>query len=302
MRSMCLIINIPAGRSVPKSILCDGIDTNPDGVGLMYAKDGRLWMEKQLSWDYKDLSKHLSTMQDLNRAVHFRWATHGTINTDNVHPFQIGHNKKRKWCMMHNGVLTRQLMHDKAKSDTWHFAQDLRTMLDNHPDLMDNLSFRRMLKDHIGFGNKMLFMDNLGQTYIINETAGTCKDGCWYSNTNSFYSLNMGYSTGHTAKEVVRHYYNGGTTSKSINDNTYISPTAKWTKDKNGRWTQVEQYDINGRVKWKMDETIDQSEIDTEIETLEESQQSDTESMADVPFVSPIDMLNRGEYASSNLS
>lgn len=82
---------------------------NGDGCGVMTASG---YVHKCL---YSNLDQFLNKLHALPKdeavAVHFRWATHGSVKVGNCHPFVY-----KGFAMMHNGVLPIASKHDKTDS------------------------------------------------------------------------------------------------------------------------------------------------------------------------------------------
>lgn len=118
---MCVIIAKERGFELPsKSFLKKAWDTNPDGAGIMYSNGDTVWGHKGFM-SFKGFYKFLSTLdsqiglKDYNVVLHFRIATHGSVNKENTHPFIISNNDKELKAMdftskvggfAHNGILS----------------------------------------------------------------------------------------------------------------------------------------------------------------------------------------------------
>lgn len=107
---MCVIIYKPAGVMMPgDQTLRAAAAANRDGCGVMTSSG---FIYKCL---HKDLDQFLEVVNNLPKdeavAIHFRWATHGSIKVDNCHPFAYDN-----YAMMHNGVLPIRSRRDKTDS------------------------------------------------------------------------------------------------------------------------------------------------------------------------------------------
>jgi len=185
---MCLLVTQDASTPQITSVwLNDFYTYNADGIGVMYAQDGDLIIEKLLPKNVDDLitfyNKHI---QGKKCAFHLRMKTHGDIDLLNCHPYEILNMADHgidMW-LMHNGVLHTDNKGDVTKSDTWHYIEYfLRPMLANNPDYAFTDSFEFLIGDHIGASNKFVIMDNLGRTSVINQESGVYWGGRWLSNT-----------------------------------------------------------------------------------------------------------------------
>ena len=132
-------------RSIPADHVANALSANPDGWGIMFAQGGRIVTSRGLR--AKSLRKAIARIGDTPCTIHFRYATHGTIDTDNCHPFEIC----GRFAVMHNGIIDTVPIIDKARSDTWHWANHVlappggRSVLVRSPDL-------RRRRDHARTG------------------------------------------------------------------------------------------------------------------------------------------------------
>ena len=192
---MCLLITAPSGiKSVTNKELKNGFNGNPDSTGIAYwdAPSGRMVLKKMLS--LKELIRlKKTTLDNVPCIVHFRMATHGTVDTYNCHPFE-----RSNWVMAHNGIISRkELIIPKGKSDTHAYADMLMSM-DFH-----TLAERRLeIEEFVGVGNKLAFFSIDGEEYFIaNEKLGHWRDKVWFSNRSyedfdDYYSCAGGFGFG----------------------------------------------------------------------------------------------------------
>ena len=185
---MCLLVtqqsNSPA---LSDEWLADFYTANADGVGVMYAVDGELIVEKILPVNEQDfINFYRNHIQGKECAFHLRMKTHGNIDMENCHPYEVLNHSEHGislW-LMHNGVLSTGNDADATKSDTWHYIRDyLRPMLIDNPEFAFHPSFADIIGSHIGASNKFVLMDNNGRQVVINEDAGVYWGGLWLSNT-----------------------------------------------------------------------------------------------------------------------
>lgn len=80
---MCLIIHKPKGKRIPADIVQRAKLINPHGFGITYLDTG----ETRKLFKYDLVDKILATPRPI--VAHFRFATVGTIDTNNIHPFHI---------------------------------------------------------------------------------------------------------------------------------------------------------------------------------------------------------------------
>ena len=180
---MCLLIQatstkIRATLLNTHGLIADIYTNNPDGLGIMYAAQGEVFVQKHLPDSALAVRKIIEAMPDDDRevAVHFRLRTHGLVDMDNCHPYQIN---KDAW-LMHNGILHTGNNKDKDKSDTWHFARDYLETLD--PDHLHNPQFAALLGEFIK-NNRFAILTADGRMTIINRDQGVEHDNIFFSNT-----------------------------------------------------------------------------------------------------------------------
>lgn len=191
---MCVIVYKPKDIPVDLDLLKMCWDKNEDGAGVMFPVDGGLNVAKGfLKWkSFKRYLKRrgLDSLGPIPIAFHFRIATHGTVSSDNTHPFLIND----ELAMMHNGVINKvnkYIGHDENITDSEAFAR--RFVRDPFSSititcLKSGQPINELYAEYIGSGNKLLFMDKYGDVAIINESAGTwisegVGSGMWFSNT-----------------------------------------------------------------------------------------------------------------------
>lgn len=185
---MCLLVTQPSNApALSDAWLADFYSANADGVGVMYAQDGELIVEKILPRDEQDfIHFYRNHIEGKDCAFHLRMKTHGNIDMENCHPYEVLNHSEHGislW-LMHNGVLATGNDADTTKSDTWHYIRDyLRPMLADNPEFAFHPAFSAIIGDHIGSSNKFVLMDNNGRQVTINEDAGVYWGGLWLSNT-----------------------------------------------------------------------------------------------------------------------
>jgi predicted glutamine amidotransferase len=170
---MCLLIVAPAGlKNVTEYELENADWGNPHGIGVSYLDNGLMTTEKMVS--LHALTKLLPTLAKTPCMVHFRYATHGTKDAFNCHPFV-----RNNWVLAHNGVLScPDLKIPAGHSDTHALADELAQF-----SFSELASVQHGLAERIGKGNKLGFFSLDGKEYfIVNEEVGHWRDGVWFSN------------------------------------------------------------------------------------------------------------------------
>ena len=96
-------------------------------LGVMYAEGGKLIVKKILPKTAKDFeSFYNKEITGRFCAFHLRMKTHGDINLDNCHPYEVLNQQEHGidlW-LMHNGILSTGNASDETKSDTWHYIKN----------------------------------------------------------------------------------------------------------------------------------------------------------------------------------
>lgn len=181
---MCLAIFQPVGVSIPEGHLAEGFRSNSDGAGFMYFDDaGELCTFRSMSFD-KFIDEYETQWalhgQDSPFSIHFRWATHGSRNVSNCHPYRLGENV----AVLHNGIIDC-IINDTSMSDTAAFVRDYLGSLPRN--WYDN-EFLFDMVENFTSGSKLVVMtsdpDSQYSTYIINERLGHWDGGIWYSNAS----------------------------------------------------------------------------------------------------------------------
>lgn len=180
---MCVIAMLPKHIALSHKILKNCYERNPDGFGIMAVIDGKMEVAKSMGNFNDFLTEFRQFPQNVQRAVHFRWATHGTLEEKNCHPFPVTPDLY----MMHNGVISTCEV-DTSFSDTWNFAtHDLgrpEIMDAWGPDAIARQDFREMV-EKISADSKLLFMDGQGRSMMTFEKDWHQERGCWFSNKHS---------------------------------------------------------------------------------------------------------------------
>lgn len=194
---MCIIASKPAGVEMPSDIYLNNMfNSNPDGAGLMYAWNGKVYIEKGFM-NKEDFFKRLRklseeyNMTELPMVMHFRITTHGGTKPDNCHPFPIsdsmGMLKKTK-CktdvgVAHNGIIS-VTPRNKEISDTMEYiAGQLAPLKRAVRYFYKSKDLMQMI--HHAIDSKMVIMDESGNMYYIGDFWE--EKGVKYSNTSYKY-------------------------------------------------------------------------------------------------------------------
>jgi hypothetical protein len=179
---MCIAVYQPKGEKLSKEKFYACFDRNPDGFGLMFAKGGKIHICKMLDSAEKAYAVysrlHKREARGKNMVLHFRIATHGSVNKKNCHPFRIN----ARLALVHNGIIsavdTRKY---QDMSDTRVFAKEILAKLP--PFFEWDEPIMRLIEEFIGH-SKLIIMDSKGVAHIVNERMGEWVDGMWFSNNS----------------------------------------------------------------------------------------------------------------------
>ena len=181
---MCLLIT---GQSAKvrstlldtTGLIADIFSSNPDGLGVMYVNRRGLQRTKSLPKNAAEAREFIERLPDDDRqlALHWRWKTHGDIDMENCHPYDIEAGVS---AMMHNGILHTGNKADPTKSDTWHFTRGY--LAGSTPDTLHDPNFAFLLGEFIG-DNRFAIMTADGRLTVVNQDQGIDHGEVWFSNT-----------------------------------------------------------------------------------------------------------------------
>jgi hypothetical protein len=188
---MCLLVQQPASTSFTDDFLADVYAKNKDGLGVMYAEDGKVHVFKCLPTSAQEFIDFYRKHADGKDCVwHARMQTHGDIDFDNCHPYKVTDDI---W-LAHNGILSMGNDSDTKRSDTWHFINFvLRPALIADPKLIHDASFQAYMGSMIGSGNKFGIVTGNGDVVLINRKSGVEFVGAWLSNTYAWSPSKFGF-------------------------------------------------------------------------------------------------------------
>lgn len=202
---MCLLVKQPSTTNFTDAFLEDVFLKNSDGLGVMYAEDGKLHVYKCLpatAQDFIDFYRKHAEGRDC--VWHARMQTHGDIDFDNCHPYKVTENI---W-LAHNGILSTGNDADKTRSDTWHFIRNVMApALEAKPELMQDAEWIDFIGQLIGRTNKFGLMDNHGNIAIVNEMAGVEFVGAWLSNTYAWSTHKFGFQSSYQSQKGYTSMY-----------------------------------------------------------------------------------------------
>jgi|DEB0MinimDraft_6_1074348.scaffolds.fasta_scaffold01229_18 hypothetical protein len=191
---MCIAIYQDAGSTLTEQEIRNSWNANPDGGGLAYIDDcGKVCTFKSMK--LKGLLEEYERVVDMHgqhspMLVHFRIATHGTVNEYNCHPFMVNKNI----AMIHNGVIPVLIDKKDKRSDTRVFTEEYLPKLPK--GWLDDDYLFDMVQEYIGH-SKLVFLstENRDRAYIANEHMGHWNPvkTIWFSN-KSYCSVSSMFS------------------------------------------------------------------------------------------------------------
>jgi predicted glutamine amidotransferase len=174
---MCVVIVKPAGRSIPEHYINNAWQSNSDGGGFAYVKDGKVVIEKGLM-TLKEFKAALETALLKNKKsvflIHLRTRTQGAKSEENTQPFQI-----KGAAFAHNGGFNGTGVGYSATGDS-----DSKKFADRYGDVMDYAcvhDHKKGWEEAVGY-NKIALLYDDGRYQIINEKDGSWENDIWYSN------------------------------------------------------------------------------------------------------------------------
>ena len=175
---MCIAILNKSGVLSNKALNMAS-NNNPDGAGMMYARDGKVHIFKSLK--NKEVIAEYKKFREDNHitpvVLHFRIATDGGITTDNCHPYRVNDDT----ALVHNGILSNYSNQKTNMSDTRLFIVDILSKIDNSVLFTDYMN--KLIGQAIDY-NKLIVLNESGLYMIVNEFLGHWDDGKtnWFSN------------------------------------------------------------------------------------------------------------------------
>lgn len=169
---MCVIVHHPKGKKVSKTDFDNMWQKNSHGFGMMYLSPGGKKIEVFKSMDQAEAWEFYNTHEFVKYAMHFRIATHGNIDLDNVHPYKV----KEGMFLMHNGIITIPCPR-KNMSDSYHFG-----LLLSQFTVQEMYEERDNIESALGANSKVLIMTPHHDIFFNKRLGTSEKDGFWYSN------------------------------------------------------------------------------------------------------------------------
>ena len=194
---MCLLIGNPEQKPIPMSVFETATESNPDGFGVSFIRDGKAVIKKAASVSATDQFK-IAEKYGWPQIMHWRYTTSGGTCNKFAHPFRLAPTTT----LAHNGVLP--WTPGKGLSDTATLVRALRKTPFTAVKRLRGYDFK---------GNKFCVL-NTKRLHIVGEDQGEWKDGVWYSNTTGFESRYAKYNYSNnfdsrdwTVDEAGRYHY-----------------------------------------------------------------------------------------------
>ena len=201
---MCLIT---IGGKFDEADLFDFYSHNSDGLGIMHSDGKNLEVKRIVTENVDEAVDFYLKWSREDSVVHWRMRTHGDINLANQHPYTVLTKKDHgiDLVVMHNGVLHKEPIFDRAMSDTWHFTnRRLRPVLAEKKGKITK-SFVKELENEIGSSNKLVFLDDKARLSVVNESSFVEYKGGLLSNTYAWSSWKL-EENDNLLEEAVRLY------------------------------------------------------------------------------------------------
>jgi hypothetical protein len=259
---MCLIARKPSGIQIQMSWLENAADRNPDGVGLMCARKGKIHIVRDT--DSSEVRRLVSSFKESEDVfIHVRYATHGKTDLLNCHPFLICNGR---FAVMHNGVIAGiDCTSNEDRSDTYHFCHSiLAPVLAEDEDLILKPDFIKGVGELVGKENKLAILRSDGASCIINEGQWTLRDGILLSNT---YSIEDPWQTRFSGfPEVSRGTAKGGKRGKRDRVEIDLESLAECTQEDIVDIIEQYPYEVAQAIEdyfgWRTSSSHDASERD----------------------------------------
>lgn len=233
---MCIAIVKTKDGKITDEQLMNCFESNPDGAGIAYSHDGKVYVVKGIFDCDKFLEEYhrAEELADGAMLIHCRISTSGHVDVTNCHP----HVVNNECVMIHNGILNITVPKDSEVSDTVIFVRDLLAPLPQ--DFMNNEAIMGLITEAIGSTNKFAFLNYKGEYAIANEKAGHWKDGVWFSNYSYVSYKSFGKKSNYSRFDSCGRYSYGygydydydedddyGFGSEFDDDDVFVTPTAE---------------------------------------------------------------------------
>lgn len=181
---MCIAIYHDAGYCLDEAHFKNSWDNNPDGGGFSYIDGtGQLQVFKTMTYQkmFETYYDAVTNNPESPFSVHFRIATHGSVNIDNCHPFRYGD----KYTLIHNGIIPVLMDKKDKRSDTRVFVEEYMSRMPK--GWLDDDYLFNMTEEFIGNSKLVILTTDPkadAYAYILNESQGDWnkEQTAWFSN------------------------------------------------------------------------------------------------------------------------
>jgi len=205
---MCMLCVVPPNVLPSRDKLMYSAINNPDGFGfaIVIASEKRILVEHTMNPDVA-VNRFLemrAKYPDDYALWHARYATHGTTNLANCHPFYVVDDQT---VLAHNGVLPIDIPAGDTRSDTRIFTEDVLAQMGG-VSALDNPHMYNMIEEYTS-GSKLcvLTIDPKAeyQMYLIHADKGQEDESkVWWSNDSC--KADYGYSRWMPSKSYESFY------------------------------------------------------------------------------------------------
>lgn len=224
---MCVIIVKPANETLSEEDLKSCYKNNPDGIGWMYAEDGKVIADKFIPNSFEEVQEVFDKLHSIDAVIHFRYLTTGDLSVPHCHPFRVLRKGRRTpdMFMMHNG--TFPITARTGENDTIAFKnQILKPVLTRDPSLITDDNFLEMVAGMDSW-SRLCFLTGEGVVVRTRAHSWVKRGECLLSNS---------YSTVSTHREKPK------TSTRSLPVLGKKKPEYKWIKDETtGIWEYVDK-------------------------------------------------------------
>lgn len=260
---MCVIVHQPTGQHLDKDTASRLWGTNPDGGGFAFVDDNatlQVVKTMQFGQFWREFETARSSHRGRDFLLHMRIATHGSVDINNVHPFQVDEHT----VMAHNGIIhgvADKLSKKDARSDTLYFVEEVLPRL---PETwLDDEYLSDMVTEWIGW-SKLMFLTTNPKLNRQVYRLGDWKEwnGLPMSNTNGLSVVKKAVT--YTERFSETRSYPGlpkPDTTEEPARNSYYETSSEWED-----WLAYKQMSFGDEPV----ETLDDGELDILLEAIKE--------------------------------
>lgn len=207
------------GSNIPNKVIEHNRKANPDGFGIAWQKDGKLFTKRfgpSEVLQFEELLKTIDRDTTITYAAHWRWATHGPKCEEMSHPFVYTDKTVGDVAVFHNGVI--QIKTGPDESDTYRYV---KSVLANLESKWWRKAVYRFLVENTVSSSRLLVM-TAKESVRLNSDMWELSNGIWYSTSpvprwqTGYYSSGKGRGGG---TDALKPYALPGSTFTAKTDN-----------------------------------------------------------------------------------